>query len=112
MVTGGIEEFEATYNEYLSMLEKQEGMMVAQLAISQEQPGLYFELTRWDSPEEYFSATKTPEFEKHFGAVKKLAATKTDVTMTAMQVSTGLLVHTASGATIQHNSSRESEPSK
>ena len=93
-VRGDVDEFERRYERYLSFLEGQPGLLVAQLAISVQEPGVYYELTRWDTVAAYRQAAATPEFAEQFTAVADPA--DTDVTMTAMQVSTGAFVHAAS----------------
>ena len=93
-VRGDIDEFERNYERYLSFVEGQPGMLVAQLAISVQEPGVYYELTRWDTVVAYRQAAATAEFAEHFAAVADRA--DTDVTMTAMQVSTGAFAHAAS----------------
>ncbi|MEV6603576.1 antibiotic biosynthesis monooxygenase family protein [Kutzneria sp. NPDC051319] len=93
-VRGDIDEFEQRYERYLSFLEGQPGMLVAQLAISVQEKGVYYELTRWDTVGAYRTSAATPEFAEFFSAVADRS--DTDVTMTAMQVSTGAFTHNAS----------------
>ncbi|KPI11978.1 Antibiotic biosynthesis monooxygenase [Actinobacteria bacterium OK074] len=90
---GAEREFAARYDDYLAFLEKQDGMLISQLAIGHQQAGLFYELTRWENADAFAGLTRQPRYTEHHNWLSGLADVTAEVTLTARQVASGRFNH-------------------